>query len=215
MDLYIVHIYDKREMMLWIICLTICMHKDCGVLHCLAQCVRHEECDQLWSTQCGPYTLLVLSATLHTSTCGCINTYIYIHTYICTYVCMYMTVWSMRLLCSCFVWTSHNPKLYWTPPFHTDREPLTTASPPATHTRRQDISMYMLIWLARPSLASQTNLHVWAMNTQQGAILNMYPSHSMHTCHVAWEPWSAICISPLETILATTSAFCITSAWWQ
>ena len=59
----------------------------CTVLHNVH---RDEECDQLWNTQCGPYTLLVLSATVHTSTCGCINTYIYIHTHIHTYVRMYI-----------------------------------------------------------------------------------------------------------------------------
>lgn len=57
MDLYIVHIYDKRGMTLWITCPTICMRKDCGLLHCavLHNLDSHEECDQLWNTQCGPY----------------------------------------------------------------------------------------------------------------------------------------------------------------
>jgi len=118
-----------------------------------------------------------------------VHIHTYIHTYVRTYVCMWQSgAWDYYVHVSCELVTilSYTEHLHFI--LEWDREPLTTASPPATHTRRQDISMYMLIWLARPSLASQTNLHVWAMNTQQGAILNMYPSHSMHTCHVAWEP---------------------------
>ena len=54
------------------------------------------------------------------------------------------------------------------------------------------------------SLEHETTIFMFRVNQSE-----LYPSHSMHTCHVALEPWSAVYISPLETILATTSAFYI------
>ena len=92
MDLYIVHIYDKREVMLWIICLTICRRKDCGELHCLAQCT------QGW----GVWSALEHSVwSLHFASLECNGThihlrlhkYVHIHTYTHTYIRTYVYIW--------------------------------------------------------------------------------------------------------------------------